>query len=76
MNKTIKLQGLYGHKEGTEANKLKVGDVLLWNYGYKEQILNITPSKTGKTITLKIKSLESDFIGTRRMSINRLVVLA
>ena len=75
MSNTIKLQGIYGTKEGTPTKKLKVGDVLIWNYGYKSEVMEIIPSKTGKTFTFMLKSLESGNISPRKMGADRLVVV-
>lgn len=75
MADTVKLQGIYGAKEGTPTKDLKVGDVLVWNYGYKSEVVEIIPSKTGKTITFMMKSLESGNISPRKMGADRLVVV-
>lgn len=75
MSNTIKLQGIYGTKEGTPTKDLKVGDVLIWNYGYKSEVVEILPSKTEKTITFMMKSLESGNISPRKMGADRLVVV-
>lgn len=75
MTDTIKLQGINGEKQGTPAKKLKVGDVLVWNYGYKSEVIEIIPSKTGKTITFMLKSIESGNILPRKMGADRLVVV-
>ena len=75
MGNTIKLQGIYGTKEGTPTKNLKVGDIIVWNYGYKSEVIEIIPSKTGKTITFMLKSFESGNISTRKMGSDRLVVV-
>ena len=75
MSNTVKLQGIYGAKEGTPTKDLKVGDVLIWNYGYKSEVVEIIPSKTGKTFTFMLKSLESGNISPRKMGADRLVVV-
>lgn len=75
MANTVKLQGIYGAKEGTPTKDLKIGDVLIWNYGYKSEVVEILPSKTGKTITFMMKSLESGKITPRKMGADRLVVV-
>ena len=75
MSNTVKLQGIYGQKEGTPTKNLKVGDVIIWNYGYKSEVVEIIPSKTGKTITFMLKSLESGEIHPRKMGSDRLVVV-
>lgn len=72
---TIKLQGISGQQEGTATKNLKVGDVIVWNYGYKSEVVEIIPSKTGKTITFMLKSLESGNINPRKMGAERLVVV-
>lgn len=74
MENTIKLQGIYGHHKGTPTKDLKIGDVIVWNYGHKSEVVGITPSKTGKTITFMLKSLESGNINARKMGVDRLVV--
>ena len=72
---TVKLQGIHGEKQGTPTKDLKVGDVIVWNYGYKSEVVEIIPSKTGKTITFMLKSLESGKISPRKMGPDRLVVV-
>lgn len=72
--KTVKLQGISGHKTGTPVKNLKVGDVIIWNFGYKSEVMELFPSKTGKTITAVLKSLESGNILPRKMGAERLVV--
>ena len=59
MANTVKLQGIHGAQKGTPTKNLKVGDVIVWNYGYKSEVVEIIPSKTGKTITFMLKSFES-----------------
>ena len=74
MNNTVKLQGIHGQQKGTPARDLKVGDLIVWNYGYKSEVMEIVPSKTGKMITFMLKSLESGNISPRKMGADRLVV--
>lgn len=66
MTNTIKLQGINGEKQGIPTKNLKVGDILVWNYGYKSEVVGIIPSKTGKTITFMLKSLESGNISAQK----------
>lgn len=75
MANTIKLQGISGQQKGTQTKDLKVGDVIVWNYGYKSEVVEIIPSKTGKTITFMLKSFESGKINSRKMGADRLVVV-
>lgn len=75
MENTVKLQGIYGQQKGTAVKDLKVGDVIIWNYGYKSEVVELIPSKTGKTITAMLRSLESGNINPRKMGAERLVVV-
>lgn len=76
MTNTVKLQGIYEHQAGTAVKNLKVGDVLIWNFGYKSEVIDLIPSKTGKTITAMLKSFEDGQIRPRKMGAERLVVVA
>lgn len=75
MANAVKLQGISGQQKGKPTKKLKIGDVIIWNFGYKSEVVEITPSKTGKTITFMLKSLESGNINPRKMGADRLVVV-
>lgn len=75
MANTIKLQGISGQQIGTQTKDLRVGDIIVWNYGYKSEIVDIIPSKTKKTFTFILKSFESGNINARKMGTNRLVVV-
>lgn len=70
----MRLQGI-GMCEAVEASNLKIGDVVIWNYGYKSQVVDIIPSKTGKTATFKMLSLTSGEVHDRKMSMTRPVVI-
>ena len=75
MKSTVKLQGLYGEKKGTATKDLKIGDVIIWNFGYKSEVVEIIPSKTGKTITFMLRSFGDGIVRSRRMGAERLVVV-
>ena len=75
MENTVKLQGIHGEQKGKPTKNLKVGDVIVWNYGYKSEVVEIIPSKTGKTINFMLKSFESGNISPRKMGADRLVVI-
>ena len=75
MANTVKLQGIHGKQTGTPTKDLKVGDVTVWNYGYTSEVVELIPSKTGKTITFMLKSSESGNISPRKMGADRLVVI-
>ena len=72
---TVKLQGIHGEKKGTPTKDLRIGDIIIWNFGYKSEVVDITPSKTGKTIKFMLKSLESGNVNSRKMGADRLVVI-
>lgn len=71
----IKLQGVYGHHKGTPAKELKIGDVLVWNYGETSEVVGMKPSKTGKTIVFQMKSTQDGEVRDRRMNAETLVVV-
>ena len=75
MANTVKLQGIHGEQKGTPTKNLKLGDVIVWNFGYQSEVVDITPSKTGKTITFMLKSIGSGNINPRKMGADRLVVI-
>lgn len=76
MKNTIKLQGIAGQQTGTAVKDLKIGDVLVWNYGSKSEVVELIPSKTGKTITAMLRSQQDGQIRPRKMEAERLVVVA
>lgn len=75
MANTIKLQGISGQQKGTLAKNLKIGDVIVWNYGYKSEVVEIIPSKTGITITFMLKSFSDGIVRSRKMRADKLVVV-
>lgn len=72
--KEIKLQGIYGKKEAKKVKDLKIGDVITWNYGYQSEVVEMIPSKTGKTFTVMLKSLSDGIVRDRKMKATTLVV--
>jgi hypothetical protein len=75
MENTIKLQGISGEKQGTKAINLKVGNVLIWNFGYKSEVVKLETSKTGRSIKIFEKSYDDGIIRERKTTINRLFVV-
>lgn len=75
MKNTIKLQGISGQQQGTQAKDLQIGDIIIWNYGDKSEVVDIQPSKTGKTIVFQIKSLQDGEIRERKMTASRMIVV-
>lgn len=72
--KEIKLLGVYGSQEGKEVKDLKIGDIITWNYGYQSEVIEMIPSKTGKTFTVMLKSLSDGIVRGRKMKATTLVV--
>jgi hypothetical protein len=69
----IKLQGI-AEQEAIKAKDLKIGDITIWNYGFKEKVVEKSFSKTGKTVILKVKS-EDGCVFTRNLRAERLVAI-
>lgn len=64
-----------GDVPAIEAKDLKPGMVTVWNGGFTEEVLAVEPSKSGKTLKVKIKSNSSNYVGTRTMKADRLVAV-
>lgn len=71
----IKLQGIYNKQQAKPVKDLKIGDVIMWNFGYTSEVVDMIPTKTGKQITCMLKSNEDGQIRPRRMGANRLVAV-
>lgn len=67
----IKLQGIPQRFDGVAAKDLKIGDVIIWNFGYKSEVVDIQPSKTGKTFVLFLKSFETGNTSGRKTTATR-----
>lgn len=72
--KEIKLQGIYEKKQGKEVKDLKKGDIITWNYGYQSEVVEMIKSKTGKTFTVMLKSLQDGIVRERKMKATSLLV--
>lgn len=72
---TVKLQRISGQQKGTAAKNLKIGDIIIWNYGLKSEVIKVNPSKTGKTIVFMLKSYQDGEIRSRKMRAETLVVV-
>lgn len=72
--KTIKLQGISTPQPAIEAKELKPGMTRLYNFGETGEIVSVTPSKTGKTVTVTV--LENGQEYTHRMNAGTLVAVA
>lgn len=72
----MRLQGTYREYESKRVNELQVGDVIAWNYGYTSQVVELIPSKTGKTFTVMLRSTHDGIVRDRKMVATRLVAMA
>lgn len=50
MKNGVHLQGFRGYFEGTKAIDIKVGDVLVWNYGLLSKVISKEISPSGKSV--------------------------
>lgn len=71
--KTIHLQGI-GKRNAIESKFLKAGMVLLWNFGYKSTIKEISFSKTNKSLYLTVET-EDGKLCNRTLRAERLVAV-
>lgn len=73
MNNKIRLQSV-GWVPARQANEIKVGDRLMWNFGSVYTVEKVVQSKTGKTIEITEKSSEGKAY-TRKLGSTRLVCI-
>ena len=66
---------MYNEQKAITAGELKPGMITIWNYGYKEIIKSVEPTKSGKSVKCSI-ICESGRETTRTMRIDRLVAIA
>jgi len=50
------------------GNEIEPGDVMIWNYGYRSDVISMKVSKSGKTASLTLRECESGRINTRRIA--------
>lgn len=71
----MRLQGIYTEMPEKAVKDLKINDIITWNFGYKSQVVDLTPSKTGKTYIVSLKSLQDGIIRDRKMKATRVVAV-
>lgn len=82
MKNGVHLQGFKGYFKSTKAIDIKVGDVLVWNYGSLSKVISKEMSPSGKSVylitqpfTRKIHgNVEYDKLYRNRYNINTLLV--
>lgn len=73
MNK-VQLQGI-GKREAKPVSELKIGDVIMWNFGATSTVVELIPTKSGKSIKCMLKSNQDGIIRDRMMRVDRLVAI-
>ena len=73
---TVKLQGISKPQDARTSANLKPGDIIKYNYGYTGKVISVTPSASGKTVTLVTQSSETGNQYTRKSPANRLWAVA
>ena len=73
MNK-VQLQGR-GKREGKKVGELKIGDVIMWNFGATSTVVDLIPTKSGKSIKCMLKSNQDGIVRDRLMRVDRLVAM-
>jgi hypothetical protein len=82
MKNGVHLQGFKGYFEGTKAIDIKVGDVLVWNYGLLSKVISKEILPSGKSVYLTTQSFTRTIHGNvkynrscrKRYNINTLLV--
>lgn len=70
----VKLQGLPGWQLAKKAADLRPGDILLWNFGSTSTVTKVTPSATGKSVTVDFTT-EDGKLYRRTFRAQRLVAI-
>lgn len=70
----IQLQGI-GKVEAKKVNELNIGDVIMWNFGYTSTVVDLIPTKSGKSIKCMLRSNQDGVIRDRTMRSDRLVAI-
>lgn len=71
---TVHLQGL-GSVPGKPASELKIGDIAMFNYGYKYEVIEMHESGKASVAT-KMKSLDNGKVFDRRFKLNTIVAIS
>lgn len=71
--RNMRLQSI-GLVLGTPSGEIKKGDYLMWNWGSITEVVEIV-SETNSFVTIKEKSMSSDYVGNRRLGKTRLVCI-
>ena len=72
--KTIQLQGI-GKREAKPVRELKIGDTIVWNFGMTSSVVDLIPTKSGKSIKCMLKSNQDGIVRNRLMRADRLIAI-
>lgn len=72
--KQVQLQGI-GKRPGKEVGELKIGDVIMWNFGATSTVVDLIPTKSGKSIKCMLRSNQDGIVRDRLMRVDRLVAI-
>lgn len=72
--KTVHLQSV-GKKPAKTVGELKIGDVIMWNFGATSTVVELIPTKSGKSIKCILQSNQDGIIRDRMMRVDRLVAI-
>ena len=70
----IHLQGISGYVPAKKASDLRPGDVLMWNFGHTSTVTVVTPTATGKSVTVDFTD-ENGKLWRRTFRAQRLVAV-
>lgn len=71
---TVQLQG-YGRADAYNAENIKKGDILLWNYGYTSKVKNVESTPSGKSVKITTTDSRSGNEYTNTYRKNRLLAV-
>lgn len=69
---TVQLQGV-GKRPAVKAADLEPGMTIMWNFGYTSTVIEVVPSKTGKSLTIRTESNGKTY--TRKTTPDRLFAI-
>jgi len=75
MKDLIRLQSI-GLVKGTPASEIKIGDVLVWNFGHTSTVKEVKKNKTGNTLHLTTISGSDGKEYERKIRVSTLVCIA
>lgn len=71
---TIQLQGI-GKREAKPVRELKIGDTIVWNFGMTSTVVDLIPTKSGKSIKCMLRSNQDGIVRNRLMRVDSLIAI-